>query len=1074
MHIVLSRRLPPIAPPPRRRCCWSASQCPAQVRPWSIIGSPFSALARLNIQALASLIIWLAGLLLTPSPSAAAPTSPLRFRNIVLPGNSSILALHQDRRGFIWVGTQGGGLLRYDGNATVKYSNIARETTSLPSNRVSAIHEDNQGRIWVGTRAGLARFDPLNNNFIRFIAPGENARRLDVKAIISDGKDGLWIATWGGIQHLDLPTATFRTFVHREGDPTSLLHDDVNALALDRRGGLWAATWPGGLDYLAPGARGFAHFRVDQADAANARLNNVRSLRFDRLHTLWIGSERGIVRWQDGRPWSTRARVASPQVRTHQLYLDGSGTVWAGTLSAGLSSYAEGRDRPARYVHRSGDPYSLPADNVRAILVDRTGMLWAGTFTDGVGISSLQNSGLKRIIPFDDTAGDQRASNMMSAIADAGKGNLWLGGSSGLSLFAPQSGAVIARYRAAARGQGSLGSDMIYSLYRSPAGPLWIGTANGLDRFEPRTGKFSTVHFGNPADDFVNSISAGSNDTLWLGTGNSVIRYHTVSGSVQSFSHRATDPRSRSVQGASCILEDRHGRVWIGSENGGGLDLLDPESGLVRHFRHRESDPSGLASDVVTSLHEDRSGRLWVGTDKGLNEIIVSAGGEIAIRQFRGAGGVGEVRVLSVQSDAAGQIWLSALNGLLKVDPGTGTALKYTDADGISDSFTVGAATTGADGTIYFGGMRGMTAVRPTEVGTRSAPPQVAIADVAVLNRPLTAAVRRSVWVSGPLSAPSALSLSSEDLVFSIEFAALHFADPGKNSFLYMMEGFDSDWVAGDAQHRSATYTNLSPGHYRFRVRAFNDKGVPSIGEAAMAVEVRPPYWQTWWFRISVASLSALVFAAGYYWHIRRYIRHQKQLELLVAARTSEIKEANQKLELLALTDGLTEVANRRAFDAALTREWKRAARRDSTLALILLDVDYFKLYNDHYGHQGGDQCLQKIAQLLSNRMRRPADLVARYGGEEFVLLLPDTGADAALHMAEAICIELANLAMPHVNSPHGVVTISAGVACVLASQASAPSSLVAAADAALYVAKARGRNRACPGSLDAQSPDRR
>lgn len=162
-----------------------------------------------------------------------------------------------------------------------------------------------------------------------------------------------------------------------------------------------------------------------------------------------------------------------------------------------------------------------------------------------------------------------------------------------------------------------------------------------------------------------------------------------------------------------------------------------------------------------------------------------------------------------------------------------------------------------------------------------------------------------------------------------------------------------------------------------------------------------------------------------------------------------------------AMTDGMTGVANRRRFDQALASEWSRAMRSGQPLALAMIDVDWFKKYNDHYGHQAGDECLRRVARVLMNNIRRGGDLVARYGGEEFAIIAPATNPDAALRMARTLCEAIQELALPHATSEFGRVSISIGVASFLPAQGETPESLVSQADEALYLAKLQGRNRA-------------
>jgi predicted signal transduction protein with EAL and GGDEF domain len=173
--------------------------------------------------------------------------------------------------------------------------------------------------------------------------------------------------------------------------------------------------------------------------------------------------------------------------------------------------------------------------------------------------------------------------------------------------------------------------------------------------------------------------------------------------------------------------------------------------------------------------------------------------------------------------------------------------------------------------------------------------------------------------------------------------------------------------VLTDAAHRTATYTNLNPGDYVFQVKASNDRGVWNEQPTTLAVTILPPFWKTWWFNIlaTAATLGLLSFA--YRMRVRRLTLHQAELEAEVLARTAELEASNRKLAALTTTDGLTAITNRRGFDTALAREWARAKREGKAIALAMIDVDHFKLYNDHYGHQDGDACLQAVAQLIAS-----------------------------------------------------------------------------------------------------------
>ena len=207
-------------------------------------------------------------------------------------------------------------------------------------------------------------------------------------------------------------------------------------------------------------------------------------------------------------------------------------------------------------------------------------------------------------------------------------------------------------------------------------------------------------------------------------------------------------------------------------------------------------------------------------------------------------------------------------------------------------------------------------------------------------------------------------------------------------------------------------------------------------------------------------------------------VRVHLQLRFLtrkVQEQAIALQQANHELQRLAHLDGLTQVANRRQFDRYFTQEWSRLAREQQPLSLILCDIDYFKPYNDYYGHQAGDACLQQVAQMLDRSVRRPADLVARYGGEEFAVILPNTPGEGASRVCQILQSAISKLEIIHGRSPISpYVTVSLGVSCRVPSHEVEAASLIAAADRALYAAKAQGRDRYCletfPLEISAQS----
>lgn len=216
---------------------------------------------------------------------------------------------------------------------------------------------------------------------------------------------------------------------------------------------------------------------------------------------------------------------------------------------------------------------------------------------------------------------------------------------------------------------------------------------------------------------------------------------------------------------------------------------------------------------------------------------------------------------------------------------------------------------------------------------------------------------------------------------------------------------------------------------------------------------------EIWRIAHSGISIPYHMVQEGEVYPLKGLQERNSQLEKLVEERTRALEAVNNRLELLSNTDGLTGIANRRSFDRLLEQEWSRGQRTGSPLALIMLDVDHFKLFNDRYGHLAGDDCLRALAQALGKAGHRAGEVAARYGGEEFVVLLPDSSVDDAVEAAQRIQHEVRLLALPHADSSHGIVTFSLGVASLVPGSPHMPEELIRRADLALYRAKQSGRN---------------
>ncbi len=834
-------------------------------------------------------------------PALATPPRTLRFEQLDVDdglAQESVLAIMQDRQGFMWFGSQA-GLSRFDGYKVTVYRNIVGDQRSLAENWVGVLHLDPRGRMWVGTDGGLDLFDPKTQSFSHHL-PREPEKRgsgnRHIKAVIDDGRDGLWIGTADGLQHFDPSTGKFVIYHHDRADPGSLGHDQVNALARDKQGRLWIAT-SAGVDMLETGSRSFVHYPLKAAGARGAQ-----SLLVDRDQVLWVGTQNGIERWTlEGKYPQRRVMGAAeglPQSTVKRIYQDQDGTMWVGSQTGGLFRWRQSDDRFVQYRHQQGDPHSIADNYVFSLFRDNVGTLWVGTWYRGVSRVDLGSGGFARLVkdpgqPFTLT------DNKVRALLDAGDGKVWVGNSDGLNYYDPVTGKT-ALYRT---GSGSDSLEFqVTALLHDPRdrNVLWVGSRNGVRRFDIKARRFGPLMLshGDPENDVIRFLYGDREGMVWASARNGLHRIDPSSNGVLTFRHDPADIHSLADSVVRPVLEDRRGNLWIGTFN--GLDLLDRKTGRFTHYRNNPNDQGSLSHNEVHYLYEDDDGMLWIGTAAGLNRMERRPDGSVNFRRFLRKDGLADDAIAGILPDRGKYLWLSTNTGISRLDMGNGQVRNYSGVDGtIEGAYFDGSALRAADGTLYFGGFNGITAFDPQEVRENSSAPTAVITDFQIFNKPVRpgqGGANKGV-LQQAIEYTSSLSLREGDSVFSLEFAALHYAAPQRNRFAYQLVGFDKDWVVTDAGKRFATYTNLDPGTYQFRVKAANKDGIWNDNAATLEINIAPPYWKTWWFRLCM--LGAAMGAAWGAYHMRvRVLRSQQlQLEKQVSLRTAEVELKNQLLQ---------------------------------------------------------------------------------------------------------------------------------------------------------------------------------
>jgi diguanylate cyclase (GGDEF)-like protein len=933
-----------------------------------------------------------------------------------LPQNS-IHALIQTRDGYLWLGTQE-GLVRFDG---VQFTVFDRANSRwLRNNYVQTLMEDRSGGLWIGTNGGgVARWSGGASAAIA--GSTRNGLPADqVNCLFEDRAGNVWVGTNGGLTRFD--GGRFSA----EGILEELRHKNVQALAEDRDGALWAGTSHGEIFRLFEGRWGV------QSVPGLAR-SPIRAIFRDREGAMWIGTEGGgLAKWTAGSVALQQLPGGFQGSKILSILQDRDGSLWIGTDGAGLSRFAEGQW--SSYTTAQG----LSNGFVASLCEDREGSLWVGTH--GGGLDRLADGSFTRYarpegLTYDDVA----------TMLEARDGSLWIGTWGG-GVDRVKDGKV-----AAFTSRQGLSYDEVSTLAEDRDGTVWAGTwGGGLNKFEG--GRFHPVAFRpGGTGDKVTCLAVGGSGALWVGTlGSGVARWSEGKWTLLTSRQGLPNDNVRS------IVETPQGDLWVGTD--GGLALYS--RGTFR--RYGVSD--GLPNDAIYSLLLDRDGTLWTST----------LGGGLTRRQngrftaFTRAQGLFDSVIFQILEDDSGNLWMSSNRGVYRA------AKKDLDAvarrglasvpwrvfgtmDGMESSECNGgnqpAGIRTRDGRLWFATLKGAVIVDPDRLVTNPVPPPVRVEEAIVDKQKLDPAQETELL-------PGAGALE-------FHYTALSFLAPQRVRFRYRLEGFDHEWIEAGTR-RAAYYTNTPPGTYRFRVIACNNDGVWNEKGAAVSFRLAPHVYQTRWFYVIVAA-AVLASAIGVYrLRIRGLTRRKSELVRTVGERTRQLEEANQRLEQanralrrLSSQDGLTGIANRRQFDEVLDLEWRRAYRGAAPISLLMIDIDFFKKFNDAHGHQRGDDYLKAVAASLHDGLNRPGDIVARYGGEEFVVVLPGTDEGGATACAERLRAQVASIEIPH-DRPGAALsaTISIGAATAYPREGSSSATLIAAADEALYRAKSEGRNR--------------
>jgi len=1014
----------------------------------------------------------------------------IRFERLMVENglpNATVLSAMQDQDGFMWFATAD-GLARYDGLEFTIFRH-SHDTNSLSNNNTFCLAQSADGLIWIGTDpGGLNVYDPQTGQFHVYLHNPDDPESLVNDSIwsVMVARDGrIWIGTREGLSVLDRQTGKFKNYQVDPENPRALAGTVVYRIYQDKGGTIWVGT-RNGLQRYVPATDDFDTFKNNPDDPQSISSNNVWSMLEDSQGNFWVGTRGGGLNLMDRQRGTFKAYRFTPDDpyslsdnRVWFVFEDSHGNLWVTTENGGLNLFDRQSGEFMHFHYNPSDPLSLSNDDLFWMTEDRSGALWITSRYGGVNrlAPMAQRFGLYSSIPGDPQS--LSASSVYSILAER-DGTLWVGTFGGGLNRIDRAAGQVTVYRNDPLDPESLSNDKIYYIYRDEKGVLWLATAGGgLNRMDPQTGKFTAYRHSTEAphsisSNFLTVIDKASAGRLWVGTlGFGLDLFNPATGETEKhYAHDPQNPNSLSEDTIYDLAVEKSGRVWIATARG-GLDLFDPRTETFLHHLHNPNTPNSILSDTVHAIYLDEtSGMLWAATSSGLSGLELASGNW---RNYTSRDGLPTDTLVGVLPGKNNDLWLSSGKGISHFQIESETFTNYDARDGLQgDQFQIAAAYLGPDGELFFGGSAGLTYFRPDQITINSYRPVTVFTDFQLFNQSVQAG---SDILPRPINKTTKITLAYNQSVFTLKFAALSYQISSKNTFQYKMEGFDKNWSPPSTVNQ-ATYTNLAPGHYAFLVRAANHDGVWNEEPARLEIEILPPWWGTWWFRLGALLTIIAAILGGVQWRINSIRAVNRELEKRVDERTRELQEAQQQLQIAnvelqtqlaeitlleqkvreqAVRDALTGLYNRHYLSDMLTGELMRASRGNYHVAFLLIDLDRFKEINDTFGHMAGDFVLQNIANVISAHTRR-SDIACRYGGEEFLLVVPEINPDDALKRAEQLRSDIQSLSIEF-DGQRIPITASIGVA-LYPLHGENSDAVLSAVDEALYKAKERGRNQ--------------
>lgn len=778
----------------------------------------------------------------------------------------------QDKEGFLWIATHS-GLNRFDGYQFKKYIHDVKDSSTVSSNQINTLFEDRKGNLWVGTYGfGICRYNQANDRFVRF------AEKKKIYVFWEDSQHTLWAAGEYFIGFFNPAKTEFESI-----DWPNAQDNIMGVSKSSRANQIWVATENNGLYLYDTQTRQVISHYVPKG------INSISSEKLytvfeDQTGFVWVGTlDTGMdcLNLNTGAFTNYRHEINDKQslpINTVTSFLEFGNFLLIGTQNGGLSLFDRNKKTFTNYLPDAKDPRSINSNSIAhtggGIYRDRQGRILISTHFGGVNIIDPYKNMFGKIeLPLDNPT--------VNAITKDRKGRLWL---------ATEKGVIKITNGISTAYPGNPG----LAVSEDKIGRIWVGThREGLKLFDEKADRFiSFVHDPkNPKSIAENEVAcllqSPDGNTLQIATrkGISLMPLNRV-GEFTNFTTKYC--ANQELDNFNMQIDaDSDSTLWISTRN--GLVRFNFKTFTTTCYQNNTKDSTSLSDNTVYTLLKDSSGKTWLGLSEGVNLMNTEKGTFQTL--IRGIG------ARSITQDQQQRLWLGTNNGLVKFNPASAAVSNYDRNDGLDGLEFRGSATfQDQDGTIYLGHDKGVLVFHPDSIKNNNNLLPIHIIDLKVFNKSVMVLAPDSI-LKQPITQTREVTFNHKQSVISFDFVGIDYSNPARSQYAYLLEGFEKEWNHVGTQ-RNATYTNLPPGTYTFRVKASNSSGIWNEKGAALVIHVLPPWWNTWWFEL-IATLFVVISLYAWYFLRTRAVRRRNQLlENLVSQRTRELEQSKKQSEV--------------------------------------------------------------------------------------------------------------------------------------------------------------------------------